>query len=72
MVTTMETSSAGSGLKVTNQNTEPSQISSSAEIQPTDGDHSGTVAPPAVETVFEQTGTSQVSVVQTVMPELQL
>ncbi|KAK3551362.1 hypothetical protein QTP70_016447 [Hemibagrus guttatus] len=59
MVTAMETGSASSGIKVTNQNTEPSKISTSAEIQPTDGDHSGTVAPPVGETVFEQTGTSQ-------------
>ncbi|XP_060726936.1 polyhomeotic-like protein 1 isoform X1 [Tachysurus vachellii] len=59
MVTAMETGSAGSGLKVTNQNAEPSQISSSAEIQTPDGDHSSTVVPPAGETMFEQTGTTQ-------------
>ncbi|XP_017332383.1 polyhomeotic-like protein 1 isoform X1 [Ictalurus punctatus] len=59
MVTAMETGTAGAGLKLTNQNAEPSQIGSSAAIQTADGEHSSTVAPPAGETMFEQTGTPQ-------------
>ncbi|KAF5891736.1 polyhomeotic-like protein 1, partial [Clarias magur] len=60
MVTAMETGTAGAGVKLTNQNAEPSQLGSSAASQTTDGDHSNSVAPPAGETVFEQTATTQV------------
>ncbi|MCJ8728077.1 hypothetical protein PDJAM_G00000120 [Pangasius djambal] len=59
MVTAMETGSASAGLKLTNQNAEPSQIGSAAAIQTTDGEHSSGVAPPAGEAVFEQTGPTQ-------------
>lgn len=63
MVTAMETGSAGAGLKLTNQNTEPSQIGSSAASKSSDGDHSSSVVPPAGETMVEQTGTAQVRIV---------
>lgn len=63
MLTAMETGTAGVGLKLTNQNAEPSQIGSSAATQTTDEDHSSSVVPPAGETMFEQTGTTQVSAV---------
>ncbi|TSK77027.1 Protein Wnt-4 [Bagarius yarrelli] len=70
MVTTIETGSAGAGPKVTSQNTEPSQTGSTSETPTPDGDHSSTAAPPAGESMFEQTGTAQAVVKPQVLTHL--